>query len=473
MRKKLGQPKAGEQLRLFEEARVSLRPEVKVSGTDRRPSGKSHYLSLLARNRAFTQDLLDKIMSVENLNKAYHSVKRNGGSSGVDQMEVSALSAWLATNGEELIHQVLAESYEPQPILGVKIPKPAGGFRQLGIPTVIDRLLQQAIHQQLQVLYDPLFSDHSYGFRPGRGALQAVSRASEYISQGYGWVVDIDLKSFFDHINHDRLMQRLSKGIGDQRLLRLIRKYLRTGLMQSGLTQQRISGTPQGGPLSPLLSNIVLDELDKELEIRGHAFVRYADDCNIYVKSQAAGERVLRSITRFIEHKLKLKVNEAKSGVRRCEQVSFLGYTILPDGGIRVADKSLARFKKKIREVTKRNRGISYDQLIQQVNIILRGWYNYFRLANRWLCWRALDGWIRRRLRSYRLKQCARRYTIFKFLRSIGGEAKQTWNAIFYSGGWWKMSAKMVCQRTMNKEWFIRQGLHSLVGLAQRQGLKG
>ena len=302
--------------------------------------------------------------------------------------------------------------------------------------------------------------------------MQAIEQASKYISSGYHWVVDIDLKSFFDLINQDRLMQRLSKGIGDKRLLRLIRKYLRTGMLLGGLEQQRTSGTPQGGPLSPLLSNIVLDELDKELEKRGHVFVRYADDCNIYVKSQKAGERVLKSISKFIEQKLKLKVNEEKSGVRRCEEVKFLGYTILPNGGIRIADKSLERFKKKVIEVTKRNRGISFSRIIKELNAVHRGWVNYFKLANCWLPWENLDGWIRHRLRCYRLKQCGRRYTIFKFLRSLGAKTNSAWNAIMYAGGWWNLSAKIVCQRTMSKSWFDQKGLQTLTNLYTRKRFK-
>ena len=326
MRKKEGQQVKGEQLSMFALQAVSLRPlKGKASGTGISQERESNYFSLLARNRAFTQTLLEKIMSPRNLNTAYEQVKGNRGSSGVDAMEIRELSNWLKNNGQNLMPQVLEERYNPAQVLGIKIPKPNGGERLLGIPTVIDRLIQQAIHQELTLLYDPLFSEHSYGFRPGRSALQAIEQASKYISQGYEWVVDIDLKSFFDMINHDRLMQRLSKGIGDKRLLRLIRKYLKAGMMIGGLEQQGQSGTPQGGPLSPLLSNIVLDELDKELEKRGHHFVRYADDCNIYVKSKAAGERVLQSLSKFIEQKLKLKVNEQKSGVRRCEQVKFLG----------------------------------------------------------------------------------------------------------------------------------------------------
>lgn len=473
MRKKQGHKKTRGQLSLFETQEMSCAPEDHLnSGDVLRDSQESNYFSLLTRNRAFTETLLETIMSPTNLNQSYERVRSNGGSSGVDEMDIADLKKWLSQNGQDLIEQVLAERYKPELVLGVEIAKPGGGVRLLGIPTVKDRLIQQAIHQKLSLYYEPLFSESSYGFRPNRSAIDAVKQASEYISSGYEWVVDIDLKSFFDLINQDRLMQRLSKGIGDKRLLRLIRKYLRSGMLQGGLEQQRISGTPQGGPLSPLLSNIVLDELDKELEKRGHAFVRYADDFNIYVKSQASGERVLSSITRFIEGKLKLKVNQEKSGVRRCEQVKFLGYTIQPGGGIRIADKSIIRFKKKVIELTKRNRGKRLSKVIWELNIVLRGWVNYYRLANCWLPWRDLDSWIRRRLRCYRIRQCKRRYTIFKFLRSLGAEVRKAWNAIMYSGGWWNLSSKVVCQKVMNKQWFDNQNLYSLINLYERTRLK-
>jgi len=470
MRKKQGQEGKVKQLSLFPTQVVSLRPKTKEDSSTVLPVVReSNYFSLLARNRAFTEGLLNSVVSPTNLNRAYESVRKNGGASGVDEMEIKELEKWLRENGQMLIKQILEEGYEPEKVLGVEIDKPNGGKRLLGIPTVLDRLIQQAIHQELTLLYEPLFSEHSYGFRPRRSALSAIEQASKYISSGYHWVVDIDLKSFFDLINQDRLMQRLSKGIGDKRLLRLIRKYLRTGMLLGGLEQQRTSGTPQGGPLSPLLSNIVLDELDKELEKRGHVFVRYADDCNIYVKSQKAGERVLVSISKFIEQKLKLKVNKEKSGVRRCEEVKFLGYTILPKGGIRIADKSLKRFKKKVIEMTKRNRGVSFSRVIEELNAVHLGWVNYFKLANCWLPWRDLDGWIRHRLRCYRLKQCGRRHTLFKFLRSLGAKTNSAWNAIMYGGGWWNLSAKIVCQRTMNKRWFDQKGLHSLTDLFTRK----
>lgn len=383
---------------------------------------------------------------------------------------LSELGSWLKSNGKELVSQVQSERYTPSAVLGVTIPNADGGDRLLGIPTVIDRLLQQSILEILSKQYEPLFSDYSYGFRPGRSALQAIKQSSTYVKRGYGWVVDIDLASFFDKINHDRLMQRLHKGIGDKRVLRLIRKYLRAGMLQHGLTKQRLSGTPQGGPLSPLLSNIVLDELDKELEKRGHLFVRYADDCNIYVKSKRAGERTLDSITKFIEKKLKLKINKAKSGVRRCEETKFLGYTILENGKIRIADKSIIRFKKRVIELTKRNRGVKFLEIIESINALHRGWVNYFKLANSWLPWRELDGWVRRRMRCYRLKQCGRKYTIFKFLRKLKTPKQKAWNAIMYSGGWWNLSSKIVCTKAMGFNWFDQNGFQSLTNLFARYG---
>lgn len=275
--------------------------------------------------------------------------------------------------------------------------------------------------------------------------------------------MDIDLEKFFDKINHDRLMQRPSKGIGDKRLLRLINAYLKAGLMDDGLVEQRIAGAPQGGPLSPLLSNIVLDELDKELESRGHTFCRYADDCNIYVKSKKAGERVMQSLIDFIEKKLKLKVNRTKSGVRHCSEVKFLGYTLLSEGGIRVADKSIERLKDKVREITKRTRGVNFEQVIKELNLVIIGWSNYFSLANRWLpTIRDLDGWIRRKLRCYKLKQCGRKYTIFKMLRKLGIPEQKSWNVVMYSQGWWHMTTRQAVSKALGLDWFARHGLQSL-----------
>jgi len=419
--------------------------------------------SRLTKQRTLTKNLLDEIVDYGNLDRAFKQVQRNDGSSGVDKMEIEELDRWLDNNLINLRKSILTERYEVSAVRKVEILKPTGGTRILGIPTVKDRYIQQAIHQKLSPIYEPHFSEHSYGFRPKRSAHQAIVQATQYIKDGKEWVVDIDLEKFFDKINHDRLMQRLSKGIGDKRLLRLINAYLKAGMMKDGLAEQRIAGTPQGGPLSPLLSNIVLDELDKELESRGHSFCRYADDCNIYVKSKKAGERVMKSIVNFIEKKLKLKVNRAKSGVRHCSEVKFLGYTLLPEGGIRIADKSVERLKDKVREITQRNRGVKFEQLIDELNLVIVGWSNYFRLANKWLATiRDLDGWIRRKLRCYKLKQCGRKYTIYKLLRSLGVPENKSWNVVMYSQGWWNMTMKPSVNQAMGLDWFARQGLQSL-----------
>jgi Retron-type reverse transcriptase len=419
--------------------------------------------SRLEKQRTLTSNLLTKILDYENLTRAYKQVKRNDGSSGVDNMEIGDFSQWLEKNLDDLRTRISKGEYEVETVRKVEILKPTGGTRMLGIPTVKDRFIQQAIHQVLSRYYEPNFSEHSYGFRPGRDAHQAILQATQYIKEGKEWVVDIDLEKFFDKINHDRLMQRLSKGIGDKRLLRLINAYLKAGMMHEGLLEQRIAGTPQGGPLSPLLSNIVLDELDKELESRGHTFCRYADDCNIYVKSKKAGERVMKSLIDFIEKKLKLKVNRTKSGVRHCSEVKFLGYTLLPGGGIRVADKSIERLKDKVREITKRTRGVNFEQVIKELNLVIIGWSNYFTLANRWLSTvRDLDGWIRRKLRCYKLKQCGRKYTILKMLRRLGMPEQKSWNVVMYSQGWWHMTTRQAVSKALGLDWFARHGLQSL-----------
>lgn len=419
--------------------------------------------SLLERERAETEEIMERILEYVNLNRACQQVIQNGGSNGIDGMDVKELRQWYNKNLKWLQTTLLTEQYEVSAVLKVEIPKPTGGKRMLGIPTVKDRLVQQAIHQELSKHYEPYFSESSYGFRPGRSAHQAILQSAEYIKEGKEWVVDIDLEKFFDKINHDRLMQRISKRIGDKGLLRLIRGFLRAGMMEGGLCEQRISGTPQGGPLSPLLSNIVLDELDRELEKRGHSFCRYADDCNIYVKSRKAGERVMESIVRFIEKKLKLKVNRTKSGVRHCSEVKFLGYTIMSGGGIRVADKTIDRFKNKVRMITRRSRGVKFEQLIKELNTIIVGWRNYFRMSNTWeKNIKEIDGWIRRKLRCYRLKQCGRKYAIVKLLRSLGCSEQKSWNVAMYSQGWWNMSKKVAVSQAMSVKWFTQKGLESL-----------
>lgn len=434
-----------------------------TGGTGTERLNRVELLSLLERQRTLTENLLERIVDYGNLMRAYKKVASNDGSGGIDGMEAEELRQWLGKHINTLRELLLTEEYDVSAVRKVEIPKPDGGKRILGIPTVKDRLIQQAIHQELSRYYEPVFSESSYGFRPGRSAHQAIEQASKYIQEGKEWVVDIDLEKFFDKINHDRLMQRLSKGIGDKKLLRLINAYLKAGMMDDGLTEQRVAGTPQGGPLSPLLSNIVLDELDKELESRGHSFCRYADDCNIYVKSRKAGERVMTSIVDFIEKKLKLKVNNAKSGVRHCSDVKFLGYTLLPEGGIRVADKSIDRLKSRIKEITRRNRGVKFEEVIRELNATIIGWTNYFRLSNIWLStFREMDGWIRRKLRCYRLKQCGRRYTTFKLLRSLDIPVGKSWNVVMYSQGWWQMSKKTAVGKAMNLNWFALYGLQSL-----------
>jgi group II intron reverse transcriptase/maturase len=464
MRKGKGQQKneTSRQLKLFTWQAGEL-TGTPTGGTGTESLNRVELLSLLERQRTLTENLLERIVDYGNLMRAYKQVASNDGSGGIDGMETEELRQWLGKHINTLRELLLTEKYEVSAVLKVEILKPEGGTRILGIPTVKDRVIQQAIHQELSFYYEPIFSESSYGFRPGRSAHQAIEQASKYIREGKEWVVDIDLEKFFDKINHDRLMQRLSKGIGDKRLLRLINAYLKAGMMDDGLTEQRVAGTPQGGPLSPLLSNIVLDELDKELESRGHSFCRYADDCNIYVKSRKAGERVMTSIVDFIEKKLKLKVNNAKSGVRHCSDVKFLGYTLLPEGGIRVADKSIDRLKDRIREITRRNRGVKFEEVIRDLNATIIGWTNYFRLANIWLTtFRELDGWIRRKLRCYRLKQCGKRYTIFKLLRSLDIPEGKSWNAVMYSQGWWQMSMKVAVGQAMNLNWFAQYGLQSL-----------
>ena len=453
------------QLKLFTTTQGELHP-AQGGGTAMDRISRDELLSLLSRQRTLTNNLLERIVDYGNIMKACSRVVSNGGSSGVDGMETTALPQWLETNLSILRTSLLEGSYQVSAVLKVEIPKPNGGKRMLGIPTVRDRLVQQAIHQELNRFYDPLFSTHSYGFRPGRSAHQAVLKASEYVKSGKEWVVDIDLEKFFDKINHDRLMQRLSKGIGDKNLLRLIRSYLTAGVMEGGLTTQRIAGTPQGGPLSPLLSNIVLDELDKELESRGHDFCRYADDCNIFVGSRKAGERVMLSVIDFIENKLKLKVNRDKSGVRHCSKVKFLGYTLLEGGQIRVSDQSIDRLKDTFRRITRRNRGVSFASIIFELNKTIRGWTNYYRLANAWTTqFREIDGWLRRKLRCYRLKQCGRRYTVYKLLRGHGIKESSSWNVVMYSQGWWNMSKKEAVNRAMPNKWFSQQGLLSLFNI--------
>ena len=363
-----------------------------------------------SQERALTRHLMEEVTGSANLNRAYKRVKANDGAAGVDGMDVTELLAWIAGNREALIASLLDGSYQPQPVRGVQIPKPGGGMRQLGIPTVVDRLVQQAIAQTLEPLLDPTFSASSFGFRPGRGAHDALRQAREYVADGYEIVVDLDLEKFFDRVNHDILMSRLARRIGDKRLLRIIRRFLQAGMMTDGVCNERHEGTPQGGPLSPLLSNLLLDDLDKELERRGHRFCRYADDCNIYVRSQAAGERVMASVTSFLEDRLRLKVNRQKSAVAPVGERQFLGHRLGRGGTLGIGRKSLARAKDRLREITRRNRGdCSLERMIEQANRFTVGWVTYYRHAQCKSALRDLDGWLRRKLRCVELKRCQAR----------------------------------------------------------------
>lgn len=377
-------------------------------------------------------------------------------------MTVDDMHDYFKTHIESIRKALMSGEYRPQAVLGVKIPKPGGGERQLGIPTVVDRVIQQAIAQVLEGVYEPSFSESSYGFRPRRGAHDALKAASGYVSEGRVWVVDVDLEKFFDKVNHDILMSRLARRIDDKIVLRLIRRYLETGMMQDGVSEKRQAGTPQGSPLSPLLSNILLDELDKELEKRGHKFCRYADDCNIYVYSERAGHRVMASMTQFLEQRLRLKVNQKKSAVALVNQRKFLGYRLQKDGGLSVAPESLQRLKDKIREQAKRNRGHSLESVIKQLNQTLRGWLSYFRLSRSKSTLSSLDSWIRRKLRCYRLKQRKQGRSIVTWLMNLGIKERDARKIGSSGKGWWRLAKTPALHRALDKEWFNNQGLFNL-----------
>ena len=367
------------------------------------------------------EQLMEEVCERENCLQAYKRVKANRGSSGIDGMTVEQLSEHLKAHWPAIREQLLSGTYKPQPVKRVEIPKPDGGVRQLGIPTVLDRMVQQAVMQVLQSRWEAEFSEHSHGFRPGRSAHQAVAKAQKYIAEGRRWVVDLDLEKFFDRVNHDKLMAAVARRVTDKRVLKLVRALLTAGVMENGLVGPVEEGTPQGGPLSPLLSNLVLDELDRELERRNHCFVRYADDCNIYVRSRRAGERVKRSITGFIVRRLKLKVNEQKSAVARPLERKFLGFSFTLRGEKRrIAAKAIVRFKQKVRELTGRTRGVSIERMTKELTGYLRGWKSYFGFCETPSVLESLDQWIRRRLRSVIWKQWKRGKVRFRKLRDRG-----------------------------------------------------
>ena len=420
--------------------------------------------------KAESEGLMEAVVSRGNLMLAYERVMRNKGSAGVDGIGPAEFKAHLQRHWPTIRARLLAGEYLPSPVRRVDIPKPQGGVRTLGIPTLTDRLIQQALHQVLTPIFEPTFSAHSYGFRPGRNAHQVVRQAQRYVADGYRVVVDLDLEKFFDRVNHDLLMGKLAGKIADHRVLQLIRRYLAAGMMAEGLVSPRREGTPQGGPLSPLLSNILLTDLDRELERRGHKFCRYADDCNIYVRSQRAGERLLASLTRFLAERLKLKVNKAKSAVAPPWRRTFLGYSLTWHKAPRrrIAATSRERLVQKVRLVLKGARGRSLRHTIDQINPILRGWAAYFKLTETKRVLEELDGWIRRKLRCILWRQWKRPYTRARNLMKAGLDEERAYRSAFNQRGpWWNSGASHMNQ-AYRKSWFDRLGLVSLLDTVRR-----
>lgn len=408
------------------------------------------------------KELMSRIASEANLKAAFRAVKRNKGAPGIDKRTISEVEDSINEIITELCASLHDGTFVPSPVRGAIIPKPNGKTRQLGIPTIIDRIVQQAIAQILSPIFEPYFSEQSFGFRPKRSAQHAIDAAKDFVKQGKEWVVDLDIEKFFDCVNHDILMSKLARCISDKKLLKLIRKFLQAGMMQDGLFSKKEQGVPQGSPLSPLLSNIMLHDLDKELHLRGHAFVRYADDCNIYVASKAAAQRVLTSINKFLNNKLKLSVNLDKSAATSVTKRSFLGFTLLHDGKVAISKDSIARFKDKIRLITKRNRGVKIETVIRELNQATRGWFHYFKCCDSDKPFKLLDGWIRRRLRCYRIKQRKRKYSIKTFLEGLGLSSKQAWAIACSRGNWWRKSLSHPVHQALNLKWFKQFQLFSI-----------
>jgi RNA-directed DNA polymerase len=414
--------------------------------------------------RAASGPLLEQVVRRETLNRAWRRIRANGGAPGVDGVSIEQFPAWMAERRDDVVRALGEGTYEPSAVLRVEIPKPDGGTRTLGVPTVLDRVIQQAIVIVLTPILDPTFSEASYGYRPGRSAHQAVRRARDFVAQGHRWVVDIDLESFFDRVNHDVLIERLSRKVHDKALLRLVRRFLRAGMMADGVVGVRTEGTPQGGPLSPLLSNVLLDEWDKELERRGHRFVRYADDCNIYVQSKRAGERVLASCRRFLAERLRLRMNVRKSAVDRPWKRSFLGYSVTnrSQPRLRIAPRSIQRMKQRVRELSRRTRGVSLKRVIADVATYLRGWLAYYRLAETPSVLRRLDAWLRRKLRCYIIKQKGRNSRLYALLRSLGGKPADIGWIATSSRGPWRMSRNPQVHTGLSARYFEERGLFCL-----------
>jgi RNA-directed DNA polymerase len=420
------------------------------------------------KSPALAEQLMEEVCDRENLERAWQRVRANKGGPGVNGLTIDGAKDYLREHWPNILAQLLEGTYQPLPVKRIEIPKPDGGIRKLGVPCVVDRLIQQAMLQVLQERWDPTFSKHSYGFRPGRSAHQAVAQAQRYIAEGYNVVVDLDLEKFFDRVNHDSLMARVAARVSDKRVLKLIRAFLNAGVMEGGLVRPVDEGTPQGGPLSPILSNLVLDDLDRELARRGHRFCRYADDCNIYVRSRRAGERVMASVSRFLTNKLRLKVNEAKSAVARPEERKFLGFSISNDGSERrIAPKALDKFKAQIRDMTRRTRGLSLQQLIKELKPYIVGWRGYFGFCQTPRVLTNLEAWIRRRLRLYLWRQRRTGQNRFQELR-LRGVPK--FNAAVAAGsptGFWRMSGHPSVQQALRNGYFDSLGLPRIYAPAQ------
>ena len=416
-------------------------------------------------NPASTNRLMEEVCERENLKEALRRVKANQGSAGVDGMTVSGISDYLKQHWPAIREQLLSGTYEPKPVRRVEIPKPDGGVRKLGIPTVLDRFIQQSVMQVLQRRWDRTFSDHSFGFRPGRSAHQAVAQAQQYIAEGYGWCVDFDLEKFFDRVNHDKLMGQVAKRVADKRLLKLIRAFLNAGVMENGLVGPSVEGTPQGGPLSPLLSNLVLDELDRELERRGHRFVRYADDCNIYVRSERAGQRVMEGILRFITQKLKLKVNEAKSAVARPQDRKFLGFSFTSGPEVRrvIAPQALDRFKQRVREITRRAKSVSTETTMEVLAPYMRGWRNYFGFCETPEVLLSLTRLVRLRLRAALWRQWKTQRRRRAALLALGISPRLARNTAGSGHGPWYLARSQALARGLSNAYFRSLGLPSLI----------
>jgi RNA-directed DNA polymerase len=436
------------------EAREAGREETESSGVTNGPESPAN-----------TNRLMELVCERENLKEALRQVKANKGSPGVDGMTVVGITDYLKQHWPTIREQLLNGTYEPKPVKRVEIPKPDGGVRKLGIPSVLDRFIQQAVMQVLQRRWDPTFSNHSYGFRPGRSAHQAVAQAQQYIAAGHGWCVDLDLEKFFDRVNHDKLMGKIANRIEDKRLLKLIRAFLKAGVMENGLVSPSVEGTPQGGPLSPLLSNLVLDELDRELERRGHRFVRYADDCNIYVRSERAGHRVMKSVTRFITQRLKLKVNETKSAVARPRERKFLGFSFSAGPEVKrvIAPKALDRFKARIREITRRAKGVSIETTIAELAPYLRGWRSYFGFCETPEVLVYLTRWVRLRLRAALWRQWKTPRRRRAALLQLGVRPRLASNTAGSGRGPWYLARAKALSVGLSNAYFKSLGLPTLI----------